>query len=135
MDQHEGPNDQKRRLSQNDHRQDEHVGDVEGLPRKEDDVFPRRMPGTFQVIVGGEEEALEVPDEDIVEGEHGVEEQSVPVLEAVVRRPGLVGREAKYAAPGERVVFAVEIDAGVVPAMMENPPHVRTDAANIENIV
>ena len=57
------------------------------------------------------------------------------MLESLQARAGLVGRKPKDAASGERVVFTVEINAGVVAAMMENSPHVRVDSANVENIV
>src|SRR5271170_350581 len=46
-----------------------------------------------------------------------------------------MGRKPKDAASCQRVVFAVDIDAGVVASMMEDSPHVRVNSANIENIV
>jgi hypothetical protein len=46
-----------------------------------------------------------------------------------------VGCKPKQAASRKRVVFTVEIDAGVVASMMENTPHVGTDSTDIENIV
>jgi hypothetical protein len=46
-----------------------------------------------------------------------------------------MGRKPKDAASRKRVVFAVEIDAGVVAPMMQDAPHVRVDSANIEDIV
>jgi hypothetical protein len=78
----------------------------------------------FQIIVGGEEKALKVSHEYIVEGKHRVKEQRVDVLEPLQRRPGFVRRKPKDAASSKRVVFPVEIDAGVVTSMMENTPHV-----------
>ena len=135
MDQQERPSDQQRRFPQHHHRQNEHVGEVERLPRKEDGVFPRRMLGALQIVVGREEKALKVPHENIVEREHRVKEQRIDVLEPVPARAGFMGRKPKDAASRKRVVFAVEIDAGVVAAMMEDAPHVRVDSANIEDIV
>jgi hypothetical protein len=46
-----------------------------------------------------------------------------------------MGREAKEAASRQRVVFPVEIDAGVVASVMEDTPHIRIDSTNVENIV
>ena len=57
------------------------------------------------------------------------------MLEPLQARAGFVGRKPKDAASRKRVVFTVEIDAGVVAAMMEDTPHVRVDSTNIENIV
>jgi len=57
------------------------------------------------------------------------------VLEAVHPSARFVGRKPKDAAPRKCIVFALEIDAGVVAAMMENAPHVRADSANIENVI
>jgi hypothetical protein len=48
---------------------------------------------------------------------------------------GFIGRKAKDAASGERIVFAVEIDAGVMAPMVEDTPHVRADSTEIEDIV
>jgi hypothetical protein len=93
------------------------------------------MPGAFQIFVGREEKALKVSYENIVEREHGVKEQRVDVLEPVQARAGFMGRKPKDAASRKRVVFSVEIDAGVVTPMMEDTPHVGVDSANIENII
>jgi hypothetical protein len=57
------------------------------------------------------------------------------VLEPLQARAGLVGREPEYAASREGVVLTVEIDAGVVASMVEDPPHVWIDSTDIENIV
>src|SRR5258706_14347425 len=92
------------------------------------------MPGALQIFVGREEKALKVSNENIVEREHGIKEQRVDVLEPVMAHAGFIGREPKDAASGKRVVFAVQVDAGMVPAVMENPPHGGADSANIENI-
>jgi len=43
--------------------------------------------------------------------------------------------KAKDAASRKRIIFAVEIDAGVMAPMMEDTPHVRADSAQIEDIV
>src|SRR5271155_2491726 len=93
------------------------------------------MIGLFQVIEGREEKALEVPEEHIVEREHCIKKQRVDVLEAVPRRAGFMGGKAKDAASRKRIIFASEIDAGVMAAMMEDTPHVRADSAQIEDIV
>jgi hypothetical protein len=93
------------------------------------------MAGAGEVVVLGEEEGFEVANEDVIEREHGVEEQAVDVLEAMPGGAGLVGGEAEDAATGEGVVFSMEVDAGVVPAMVEDAPHVRVDAAEVEGIV
>ena len=135
MNQHESPSHQEGRLPQHKHRQNEHVGEIESLPRKEDAVFSRWMPGAPQIIVRREEEALKVSYENVVEREHRVEKQRVDVLEAVIARAGFMGRKPKDAATRKGVIFAVEIDARVVPSMMKDTPHVRADSANIENIV
>ena len=105
------------------------------MPGKEDDVFAQRMPGALQVVVGREEKALKVPDEHVVEREQRVKKQRIDVLEPVQRRAGFMGRKPKDAASCKRVVFAVEIDAGVVASMMEDAPHVGVDSAKIEDIV
>src|SRR5208282_4097659 len=84
---------------------------------------------------GREEKALEVPEEHIVEREHRIQEERIDVLEAVPRRAGFMGSKAKDAASRKRIIFAVEIDAGVMAPMMEDTPHVRADSAQIEDIV
>ncbi len=57
------------------------------------------------------------------------------MLEPLQGLPGLVGGKPKQAASGKCVVFTVEIDAGVVAAVMKDTPHVRTNSTNIEDIV
>jgi hypothetical protein len=57
------------------------------------------------------------------------------VLEPVQARTGFMGRKPKDSASCKRVVFPVEIDAGMVAPMMEDSPHVRIDSANIEGII
>src|ERR1700761_505796 len=57
------------------------------------------------------------------------------MLEPVPGRTGLVGRKAKEAAPGKSIIFAMEIDAGVMAPVMENTPHVRADSTQIEHII
>src|SRR5260370_18187592 len=93
------------------------------------------MPGAFKIVVGWEEKALKVTHENIVEREHRVKEQRIDMLEPVEGRARFMGRKAKDAASRKRVIFAVEIDAGVVASMMKDTPHVRGDSANIEDIV
>src|SRR5271166_7075419 len=93
------------------------------------------MIGAFQIIVRREEKALEVPEEHIVEREHGIKEQRIDVLELVPRRAGFIGGKAKDAASRKRIILAVEIDAGVMAPMMEDAPHVRADSTQIEDIV
>ena len=44
-------------------------------------------------------------------------------------------RKSKDAASRKRVVFTVEIDAGVVAPVMQNTPHIGVDSTNIKNIV
>src|ERR1700723_4752609 len=88
----------------------------------------------FQIIVGREEKALEIPEEHIVQREHRIKKQRVDVLEAMPRRAGFIRGKAKDTAPRKRIIFAVEIDAGVMAAMMENTPHVGADSAQIEDI-
>ena len=129
MDQEERSGDQKRRFSQHDHRQDKHVGEIEGLAGEEDSVFAQRMPGALQISMGREEKVLKVPDEDIIEREECVEEERIDMLKPVQRRPGFVGREAKDATSRKRIILSVEIDAGVMTPMMEDTPHVRADSA------
>lgn len=135
MHQKKRARDQQRRFSQYQDGQDQHVGEVEAFPGKEDDVFAQRMPGAPQVLVSGEKKALKVAEEHVVEGKHGVDKKSVDVLKAVPWRPRFMGRKPEDAAAGKRIVFAVEIYTGVVTAMMEDSPHVRVDAAKIEDIV
>src|ERR1700733_414623 len=89
----------------------------------------------LQILVGREEEAREVPEKDIVKGEQRVKEQGIDVLESLQAGAGLVGRKAKNPASRQRVVFTLEVDAGVVAPMMEDTPHVRADSTNIESIV
>src|SRR5208337_4706032 len=93
------------------------------------------MLDALQIIMGREEKGFKVPEKNIVEREQRVKEQRIDVLEAMQARAGFMGGKAKDAASRKCIVFALEIDAGVVAAMMENAPHVRADAANIENIV
>src|SRR5271163_3429902 len=93
------------------------------------------MIGAFQIIVGREKKAFEVPEEHIVEREHRIQEERIDVLEAVPRRAGFMGGKAKDAASRKRIIFAVEIDAGVMAPMMEDTPHVRADSAQIEDVV
>src|SRR5271170_6443322 len=93
------------------------------------------MIGAFQVIVGREEKALEVPEKHIVEREHRIQEKRIDVLKAVPRRAGFMGGKAKDATSRKRIIFAVEIDAGVMAPMVEDTPHVRADPAQIEDIV
>ena len=57
------------------------------------------------------------------------------MLEPLDAQAGFVGRQTKDATPCQRVVFTVEIDAGVVAPVMKDTPHVRVDAANIESVV
>jgi len=135
VDQHERPDNQQRRSPQHDHRQDEHVCEVESLPPKEDGVLSRRMLGTLQIVVGREEKGLKVPHENIVKREHRVKEQRIDVLKPMPARTWFVGSEPEDTASRKRVVFTVEIDAGVVPSMMQDPPHVGADSAKIEDIV
>src|SRR5579863_3258670 len=89
----------------------------------------------FQIVVGGEEKALEVPHEYIVERKHRVKEQRIDVLEALQGHPGFMRCKPKDAASRKRVVFPLKVDAGVMTSMMEDAPHVGADSANIENIV
>src|SRR5258708_26242035 len=93
------------------------------------------MIGAFQIMVGREEKALEVPEEHIVEREHGIKEQRIDVLEPVPWGAGFMGGKAKDTASRKRIIFAVEIDARVMAPMMEDTPHVRADSAQIEDIV
>src|ERR1700683_58810 len=93
------------------------------------------MFGAFQISVSRKEEAFEIPHENIVERKESVDEQRIDMLEPMPRCARFVRRKAEDAASRKRVVFTVKIDAGVVAPMMENPPHVRVDSTNIENIV
>ena len=77
MDQHERRSDEQRRFPQHHHRKNEHIRKVEGLPCKENAVFPQWMPGTFQIVVGREEKALKVSYEDVVEREQRVQKQRI----------------------------------------------------------
>ena len=61
MDHHERRRDEQRRFSQHHHRQNQHVGKVENLPCKEDEVLSLGMFDAPQVFVRGEEKALDVP--------------------------------------------------------------------------
>ena len=93
------------------------------------------MPGALDVVVCREEEALEVPDENVLEREQGVQKERIDVLKPVHRRAGIMRGKAEEAAAFNGIIFAVEIDAGVVPAMVEDAPHVRADAAQVEDVV
>src|SRR6202021_4259382 len=115
MDQKKRPGNQLRRFPQHDHRQNKHVSKVEALAGKENEVVAERVPGALQIFVGREEKALEVPDEQIVKRKHRVEEQGIDGLEPVPWRPGFIGRKAKNAPPGKRIVFAGELNAGEMP--------------------
>src|SRR5258708_34465287 len=93
------------------------------------------MIGAFQIIVGREEKALKVPEEHIIEREHCIKDERIDVLETVPWRAGFIRCKAKDAASRKRIIFAVEIDAGMMAAMMETAPHLRADSAQIEAIV
>ena len=67
MGEQERQADQQRLFPQQHDRQNEHVGEVESFPCKEDDVFPRRMFRIFQIVVRGEEKALKVPQKYTIE--------------------------------------------------------------------
>ena len=43
--------------------------------------------------------------------------------------------KTKQAAPLNRIILAMQIDAGMVPPVMQNTPHVRADPAEIEDII
>src|SRR5580700_10136331 len=120
MDQEERTSDQQRRFSKHHHRQDKHVSEVEALAGNENGIFAQRMFGAFQIFVGREEKAFEVPEEHIVEREQCIKEQRIDVLEPVPWRTGFIGGKAKDAASRKRIIFAVEIDAGVMAPMMED---------------
>lgn len=135
MGKQEGQADKQRRFRQQHNRQDEHVNEIKSFTHKEDDVFSRRMLRLFQIVVGREEKALKVPHEHIVERKYRIEQQCIEVLEPLEGRPAFVRRKAKDATSGKRIIFAVEIDAGVVASMMKDPPHIGADSTNIENIV
>src|SRR5271155_237904 len=135
MDQEERPGNQQRRFSQHHHRQDKHVSEVEALAGEKNRVFSQSMLGASQIFVVREEKALEVPEKHVIEREQRVNEQRIDVLEPVPWQPGFIGRKAKDAASRKRVIFAVEIDAGVMAPMMEDAPHVRTNSAQVEDIV
>jgi hypothetical protein len=89
----------------------------------------------LQISVGWEKKAFEVSYQDIVEGKERVKKQCIDVLKPLQIGARFVGRKPEDSASGECVVFTVEIDAGMVSSMMEDAPHVRVDAAKIENIV
>jgi hypothetical protein len=93
------------------------------------------MPGPIQIVVGRKEKALKVSYENIIKREKRVQEQRVDMLEALQRPAGFMGRKPKDAASRKRVVLALDIDARMVPSMVEDTPHVRVDSANIEDIV
>jgi hypothetical protein len=57
------------------------------------------------------------------------------VLEPVHRYAGIVRGKAEEAAAFDGIVLAMEVDAGVVSAMVEDAPHVRADAAQVEDVV
>src|ERR1700722_246019 len=99
VDQQERPAHQQRRFFQHQQRQNQHVSQVKGLAGKKNNVFAHRMPGAAQVIVFGKEKTLEVPEEDVIEREHRVNQQRINVLEAVPRQLGFIRRKAKNAAP------------------------------------
>src|ERR1700733_10559500 len=93
------------------------------------------MFGALQIVVFRKEKALEVPNEHILKREQRVEEQRIDVLEPVPRRASFVRRKTKDAAARNRIIFLMDIDAGVMAAMMKETPHVRADSAQIEDVV
>src|ERR1700743_976007 len=103
MNQQGRAKDKKRLFPLHQHRQDQHIGEVEALANKENHVFPQRMPGALQVIVGGQKKMLEVSNEYIIKREHRVNQQRIDVLEAVERGSRFMRRKAKNAASGRRV--------------------------------
>src|SRR5277367_1425312 len=90
---------------------------------------------TFQIVMGREEKALKIPNENVVEREQRVQEKRIDVLESLYRGARFVGRKSKDAAARQRVVFGVDINAGMVASMVKDTPHVRVDSAKIEHIV
>ena len=82
------------------------------------------MLGAFQIVVRREEKALEVSYENIIERKQRVDQERINVLEALPATAGFVRRKSKNAAPRKCVVLGVKVDAGVVPAMMQDTPHV-----------
>jgi hypothetical protein len=90
---------------------------------------------TFQIVMGWEEKALKVPNENVVEREQRVQEERIDVLESLYTRARFVGGKSKQAASRQRVVFRVDIDAGMMASMVEDTPHVRADSTKIEHIV
>src|SRR5580704_6533003 len=99
VNQQECADHQQGRLFQHQHGQNQHVSQVKGLAGKKNDVFAHRMLGAAQVIMLGKEKTLEVPEEDVIEREHRVNEQRINVLEAVPRQLGFIWRKAKDTAP------------------------------------
>src|SRR5215472_1557305 len=99
MGKHESQSDQQRRFPQQDDRQNQHVGEIKGFPRKESDVFSHRMLRLFQIIVRGKEEALKVPQEHVVKRKQRVHQQRINVLEPLQSRTGSWGVNRKTPRP------------------------------------
>src|SRR5260370_33562798 len=123
MDQQERRGDQPWRFSQDHDRQNEHVGEVERLARKEDGVFSHRMPGPAQIVVGRKEKALKVPYENIIKGEQRGREQHIEVLEPLQRVARVMGRKTKDTASRKRVACAVDIQSAARPPVMLYAQH------------
>src|ERR1700690_800704 len=81
MGKHESQSDQQRRFPQQHDRQNKHVGEVERFAGKKDGVFPQRMLRVFQIFMGGEKKALQIPQEHIIERKKRVNEQGIDMLE------------------------------------------------------
>lgn len=126
--------DEPERFVQQDNRQDQHVGQVEQLAGEQRDVFAQWMLDA-QIVVGWKEETLEIAHKNVVQREEGVEHEGINVLEAVDGLVLLVWCEAQKAAAGKSVIFAVDVDTGVMPAVVQDAPHVGTDAADIEDVI
>src|SRR5271166_2825088 len=90
---------------------------------------------TFQIVMGREEKALKIPNENVVEREQRVQEERIDVLESLYTRARFVRSKSKEASSRQRVVFRVDINAGMVASMVEDTPHVRVDSTKIEHIV
>ena len=84
---------------QQHHGQDEHVGEVERLAGEEDDVFPQRMPGALEVVVGWGRRSTRSRGRRRSRARTSRRRTALDVLEAVQRQRGSWGVKRKMPRP------------------------------------
>jgi hypothetical protein len=121
-------------IPQNDSRQDDHVYQVENLTPNDRDILAQRNFGIVDVLVVLEEKVLEVLDENKVQGCHRIHEKDINMLKPVHLFQGGIRRKTENAMGINPFIFPMHIHDGVVANVVHDPPHIRTDAAGIQDV-